>query len=882
MVNTRTAKKKNQPQHTPMMQQFLRIKADHKDALLFYRMGDFYELFFADAKQAAQILDITLTARGTSDGKPIPMCGIPYHSADGYLAKLVKAGISVAICEQIGNPAESKGPVERQVVRIITPGTLTDESLLQANRDNLIVSILGQKVSDKVEPKAGHLNCYGIASLDLSSGRFEILEVLGDDSLVAEVSRLSPAELIIADEISYPEAISQRPGTRHRSLWEFDYEQAVITLTKQFKTRDLSGFGCEHATVAVSAAACLLSYVQQTQRTELLHINSISLLDRNEAITIDAASRRNLELDTNISGGEEHTLFAVLDHTSTAMGSRLLNRWINRPLRNQQQLNQRLDTIELLAADYNYETLQGDLQQIGDIERILARVALRSARPRDLARLKDALLVLPALTSNLIPLTTELLQHISRDSQPYPELSDILNSAIIDNPPVVIREGGVIKTGYDAELDELRGISENAAAFLIKLETDERDLTGLSSLKVGYNRVHGYYIEISRSQSDKAPDRYVRRQTLKNAERFITPELKQFEDKALSSKSRALAREKQLYESLLDLLMEELSDLQKTFTAIATLDVLCNLAERSIALLLSRPILTTTAGIQIEAGRHLVVEQVLTEPFVANDVDLHDQRRLMIITGPNMGGKSTFMRQTALITLMAYIGSFVPARSAEIGPIDRIFTRIGSSDDLASGRSTFMVEMTETAMILNNATEHSLVLLDEIGRGTSTFDGLSLAWACACYIAETSRALTLFATHYFELTSLEESLPATANVHMAAREHGDNIIFMYAVNVGPASQSYGLQVARLAGVPEAVIHNAQTKLRQLEENELRALAGTKPVGAAKPLQQDMFVEAPYRPSAALDKLKSIDIDDLSPRQALTLLYDLKVQAEDEG
>lgn len=850
-----------------MMQQFLRIKAEHPHEVLFYRMGDFYEMFYADAQRAAELLDITLTARGTSGGQPIPMCGIPYHAADTYLAKLVRHGVSVAVCEQIGDPAESKGPVERKVVRVVTPGTLTEESLLDARRDNFIAAV--------------HLygNNYGLACLELASGRFEVIELPDDDALLSEIHRIDPAELILCDEISYPKALANRVGVRRRALWEFDLAAARTCLTSQFRTRDLDGFDCENLPAAICAAGCLLAYVQETQRTALPHINGLTTLRRDAAVMIDAASRRNLELDTNLGGGRENTLFQVLDRTCTAMGSRQLNRWVHRPIRDHQLLNERLDSVEFMMSGYRYEGLQQLLKPIGDMERILSRVALRSARPRDLARLRDALESLPNLATMLADFSPDLLQKLHATCQPFPALADQLARAIIDNPPVVIRDGGVIKSGYDAELDDLRSISENAADYLIRLELEEREATGLASLKVGYNRVHGYYIEISRAQSDKAPAHYIRRQTLKNAERFITPALKEFEDKALSSRGRALNREKHLYEALLDDLLVELSALQATSTALAQLDVLACFAERSLTLSLSRPLLQSETGIHIVEGRHLVVEQMLDGPFVANDVDLTPARRLLIITGPNMGGKSTFMRQTAIITLLAHIGSFVPARHLSIGPIDRIFTRIGSSDDLASGRSTFMVEMTETAMILNNATDQSLVLLDEIGRGTSTFDGLSLAWACAAYISRQAKALTLFATHYFELTSLADTLQATANVHLAAREHGDEIVFMYAVSDGPASQSYGLQVARLAGVPASVISEARDKLRQLEEKEVRMT----------PVQADLFAAAvaPVPPAAAVlpsaveRRLRGLDVEALTPRAALNLLFELKDELKDE-
>ncbi|MCB1644683.1 MAG: DNA mismatch repair protein MutS [Pseudomonadales bacterium] len=842
-----------------MMQQYLSIKADHPDELVFYRMGDFYELFYDDARRAADLLDITLTARGSSAGQPIPMCGVPYHSVDSYLARLVRQGVSVAICEQIGDPATSKGPVERKVIRVVTPGTLTEESLLDAHRDNFIVAIYEHELR------------FGLACLELASGRFEIMEASDEEALTSELHRISPAELIICDDLRYPPSARNHVGVRNRPLWEFDYDNAVQSLTRQFGTRDLDGFGAGELKLAIAAAGCVLGYVQETQRTSLPHITGLTTLQRDEAVIIDAASRRNLELDTNIAGGQTGTLFHVLDKTSTAMGSRLLARWINRPVRDHGLLNLRLDSVDFLQSDYRFENLQEILHQIGDIERILSRVALRSARPRDLARLRDALLQLPALATLMAGWESPLLTELARCCEPYPELADLLQRAIVPQPPVVIRDGGVIAEGFDEELDELRSISENAADYLIRLEQEEREATGLSTLKVGYNRVHGYYIEISRAQSDKAPDRYVRRQTLKNAERFITPELKTFEDKALSSRGRALAREKILYEQLLDSLLASLQALQSTVSAISQLDVLGCLAERALTMSLSRPRLTTETGITITEGRHPVVEQMLDVPFVPNDLCMNADRRMMIITGPNMGGKSTFMRQTALITLMAHIGSFVPARHAEIGPVDRIFTRIGSSDDLASGRSTFMVEMTETAMILNNATASSLVLLDEIGRGTSTFDGLSLAWACASYIARESGAMTLFATHYFELTSLSETLPATVNLHLTAREYGDDIIFMYSVADGPASQSYGLQVARLAGVPKEVIAEARKKLKLLEEKALMSA----------PVQSDLFLSMPTPASSVTeDRIRETDLDNLTAREALALLYELKAELGD--
>jgi len=837
-----------------MMRQYLAIKAQHPDELLFYRMGDFYELFFTDAKQAAEALDITLTARGSSAGEPIPMCGVPFHAVDTYLTKLVQQGVSVAICEQVGDPATSKGPVDRQVMRIVTPGTLTEESLLDAGRDNLIAAISTNGTS------------FGLATLDISSGRFELAEHSVDTGLVSELHRLAPAEIILMDNQEYPLIATKHAGSRRRPEWEFDLTSARNSLTKQFNVKDLTGFDCDDMDLGIRAAGCLLTYVQETQRTELPHINRLQKLTSDEAVHIDGSSRRNLELTLNIHGGEEHTLFAVLNKTATSMGGRLLQRWINRPIRSRQILGGRMDAIDRIVQNKHADAMFPCLRNIGDIERILARVALRSARPRDLARLRDALAILPELSELLSAIDTDRITQLAQKCKPLPGLARELENAIIENPPVVIREGGVIKEAYDDELDELRSISENAAEYLIKLETEERKITGLSTLKVGYNRVHGYYIEISKSQAEKAPAHYVRRQTLKNAERFITPELKTFEDKALSSKSRALAREKHLYDELLEILVEQLTLLQGLADAVSELDVINTLAERSVTLQLVRPVLTQDPALEIEQGRHLVVEQTMDGTFIANDLALGGETQLLIITGPNMGGKSTYMRQCAIITLLAHIGCFVPARSASIGAIDRIFTRIGSSDDLASGRSTFMVEMTETALILNNATPHSLVLLDEIGRGTSTFDGLSLAWAVANAIATDISALTLFATHYFELTSLPENLTQTRNVHLAAREFGENIIFMYTVNDGPASQSYGLQVAKLAGVPQSVIRTAQEKLRQLEENEVRM--------EAHPTQADLFVAGTTEPDELRTRLQGLDVDSLSPRDALNLIYEL--------
>ncbi|MET0355535.1 MAG: DNA mismatch repair protein MutS, partial [Cellvibrio sp.] len=859
-------------------------KAQHPHELVFYRMGDFYELFFDDAKKASEILDITLTARGKSNGEPIPMAGIPFHSADGYLAKLVKEGVSVAICEQIGDPATSKGPVERKVMRIVTPGTVSDEALLDSRRDNLLVALHHDGEN------------YGIASLDMASGRFLVLEVKGLDAALGELQRLSPAELLLSDHLTTPALIENRKGLRRRGPWEFDYETAERLLVQQFGTKDLAGFGCDHLHTALCAAGCLLSYARETQRTALPHVRSLAHENRDEAVIMDAATRRNLELDINLNGGDEHTLFSVLNRAATSMGSRLLRRWLNRPLRDIELLKARQDAITALCHNYAFEVTNGILKQVGDMERILGRLALRSSRPRDLSRLMMSIACYPELQSELAKHFTPppdkgeagrgskcLLNELAKQISTFPELVDLLSRAIIENPPVVIRDGGVIADGYDAELDDLRNISTNAGQYLLDLEIRERERTGIPTLKVGYNRVHGYFIELTSAQSEKAPADYIRRQTLKNAERYITPELKEFEDKALSAKSRALAREKALYDELLDILNEQLIPLQNSANAVSELDVLATLAERADALGFCQPSLTLNAGISIQGGRHPVVEQVTTAPFVPNDLVFNRNRHMLIVTGPNMGGKSTYMRQAALIVLLAHIGSFVPAQSAEIGIVDRIFTRIGSSDDLAGGRSTFMVEMTETANILHNATARSLVLMDEIGRGTSTFDGLSLAWACAKHLAEKVSAFTLFATHYFEITSLPETIPGIANVHLNATEHNDNIVFLHKVQEGPASKSYGLQVAKLAGIPAEVLAQAQEQLNLLEQGVHPEHVTSANIGATgNPTSIPISIESPLQsglfdalPEPAIEALKKINPDNLTPREALEQLYKLK-------
>jgi DNA mismatch repair protein MutS len=895
MQNTRKAGPgKGQEEHTPLMKQYFAAKAGHPDVLLFFRMGDFYELFYDDARRAAKLLDITLTQRGQSAGKPIPMAGVPYHAAEGYLARLVALGESVAICEQIGDPAASKGLVERKVVRIVTPGTVTDEALLSERRDTLLLAL--------AHGKGG---AYGLAWADLAGGRFLVNEVTGDDALEAELARLDPAELLLPDEEGWP-ASTARSGVRRRPPWLFDADSGRRQLLQFFGLHDLSAFGIEDRPLAIAAAGALLGYVEETQKQRLPHLTSIAVESSDGAIAMNAATRRHLELDTRVDGEQKHTLLGVLDSTVTPMGGRLLRRWLHRPLRDRGVVGQRQHAVGALIDTRTADDLRERFRALGDVERILSRVALRSARPRDLGTLRDALAMLPDVRALLAPL---LLPPLAGEGwgggdaatggpppRPSPasggggsrldELSDalgehaaeaaLLAEALVEQPPVLARDGGVFADDYDAELAELRRLSTNADQFLVDLEAREREATGIATLKVGYNRVHGYYIEIGKAHAAKAPTHYSRRQTLTGAERYITEELKAFEDKVLSARERSLARERLLYEQLLDALNEHLESLKRCAASLAELDVLACLAERAQALDWSRPDLVDEACLRIERGRHPVVEAVRDEPFEPNDLDLHDGRRMLVITGPNMGGKSTYMRQNALIVLLAYIGSFVPAARAAIGPIDRILTRIGAGDDLARGQSTFMVEMSETSYILHHASERSLVLMDEIGRGTSTYDGLALAEACARHLASVNRCYTLFATHYFELTALAEPGSGIANVHLDAVEHTDRdgaetLVFMHAVKDGPADRSFGLQVAALAGLPKAVLRQARARLAELEQHDRSASAPLSPETLDSPQQFGLFAPS----SAALEALAGIEPDELTPKQALEALYRLK-------
>lgn len=843
-------------QHTPMMQQYLKIKAEHPDMFLFYRMGDFYELFYDDAQRAADILDIALTQRGKSAGAPIPMAGVPVHAVDQYLSKMVKNGHNVAVCEQVGNPAAAKGPVERKVMRVVTPGTLTDDALLEARQDNLLLAVYERR---------GQL---GLAAIEVTSGQFMAKELDTITQLTDEFERLHPAEILTTEEFAEHIPESHRDRVHEIPAWHFDPDRAQEILCQQFGTRDLKAFGCVDYPLATSACGAIVQYAKDTLLKDLPHIERLRIETDREFMHIDAASRRHLEIEVNLAGNQADTLVSLLDKCTNPMGARLLRRWLHNPLLDHNEIRARLDAVAAIISAGQSEQLAALCRNMGDIERILSRVALQSARPRDLVQLRQGLLATDQLSQVVGLMDAPLLLECRAKLGPYPVWTELLSKALADEPSSLLRDGGVMRPGYDAELDELRNMSRDNTAFLLKLETQEREDTGIPNLKVQYNRVHGFYIEITKTHASKVPQHYIRRQTLKNAERYITTELKTYEDKILSARERALNRERELYEALLLELLPAVSPLKECAHAIARLSVLSNFAERAQTLGWHPPQLMAQPGISIRKGRHPIVEYSQRRDFIANDIDFSDVDRMFIVTGPNMGGKSTYMRQVALICLLAHTGSYVPAEQVEVGPINRIFTRIGASDDLSGGRSTFMVEMTEMAHILRNADRNSLVLVDEIGRGTSTYDGLALAWACATALAKSVNAFTLFSTHYFEITALAESLPGVKNLHLDAVEHGGDIVFLYSVKPGPANQSYGLQVAKLAGVPKDVIEDARSKLIELEiqyADNPAALTG----------QLSIFNQPDPGAHPAVDLLRCIDPEDMTPRQALTTLFQLK-------
>lgn len=860
---------------TPMMQQYLTIKMQHQDSLMFYRMGDFYELFFDDAHKAAKLLGITLTHRGKANGQPIPMAGVPYHAAEGYLARLVKKGETVVICEQLGE-VNGKGPVERGVVRIITPGTLTDDALLNSYQSSNLVALCIQQ------------NQIGIALLDLSAGIFKVQQQdFKHEQLAIELSRLMPSEIVVDENIVDPNIIEQIkkqldcPITKRPNV-DFNVNNAQKTLCDQLVVSTLSGFGIDHLPLAKASAAALIHYAKETQKTALPHIRSIQLEQSSNFIALDPVTRRNLELVEPLF---EHgtSLFQLINDCQTAMGSRLLSRTLMQPLRDTKLLDARLDATAAMLNEYHESPIRLVLKNISDIERVLSRIALGSARPRDLVQLRQACAQIPLLRHAIQPIislkTSVLVQQLDEELGDFKGLYQRLISAIVEHPPVLLRDGNVIAEGFDSELDELRKIRDHAGQFLIDLERQERENTGIVTLKIGYNRVSGYFIELTRAQADQAPDHYIRRQTLKNAERYITPELKSFEDKVLSSESRALAREKMLFEMLLDELRQDIGNLQMMSSAIAQIDLLANFAHQARLRNWARPEFSPEIGVKIIAGRHPVVEALNKTAFTPNDTSLDFNHRMAIVTGPNMGGKSTFMRQTALISLLAYCGCYVPAKTAILGPIDRVFTRIGSADDLSTGKSTFMVEMTETSQILHHATNQSLVLMDEVGRGTSTYDGLSLAWACVLDLSRRIKCLCLFATHYFELTELGKE-SGIDNYHVTAKELNGNLILLHKVQHGPASQSHGLQVAKLAGIPVSVIKEAQNRLKILEkqqhqhrntavQNDLFSITDdpkTEIIERIIEVEKDL---------PALSMLRALDVDNLSPREALQQIYALK-------
>lgn len=851
-----------QPQHTPVMQQYLGIKAEHPDKLLFYQMGDFYELFFDDARHAAELLDLTLTARGHAEGEPIPMAGVPIHAAESYLARLLKLGQTVAICDQIGDPASAKGPVERKVTRTLTPGTVTDDALLDETSDTVVMALFSDG------SQAGHSQL-GIATLDLGSGRFEISEIPDETALVDELERLSPAEILLSES----DVLTLEPGwqARLRRLppWRFEKAAASDTLCTQFAVDHLDGFGCAGMSAAIVAAAAVLNYSREMHGQALTHVQSLEVQQNNDVIRMDAATRRNLEISSSISGQNEHTLLALLNSCRSAMGTRLLKRWLNSPLRDHQQLRERLHAVDALLSALDLESLRSNLREVRDIERIATRIHLRTARPRDLLRLKLSLAALPLIKGVVTAQTSPRLDALVESIGCFAVTAQLLERALVDEPPATLRDGGVLADGYNRELDQLRATSADADAWLIALEQRERERSGVSNLKVGYNRVHGYYLELPRSQSDQVPDDYQRRQTLKASERFVTTELKSFESKILGAAQAALRHEKSLYEDLLNELAGVVNALHASARAIAELDVLAAFAERARELQWSKPEFSDEAAIKICDGRHPVVEQIQHEPFVGNDLTLSERRKLLLITGPNMGGKSTYMRQSALIVLLAHVGSFVPASAATLGPVDAIYSRIGAADNLAEGKSTFMVEMSEVANIVRHATAESVVIVDEIGRGTSTYDGLSLAWAAAEQLALVNQSYTLFATHYFELTALAESIDTINNIRLDAVEHNHDVVFLHSVSEGPADRSFGLAVARRAGVPKPLVERAGQILATLEQ-------GLRQPTATDNTQMSLF----KHDHPVIEALELLDPDSLTPREALQTLYRLRSLIDD--
>lgn len=838
--------------HTPMIQQYLKIKSQYQDILLFYRMGDFYELFFDDAKKAAELLDITLTARGKANGDPIPMAGVPYHAAEGYIAKLVKKGLSIAICEQTGDPNTSKGPVKREVIRIITPATVSEEAFLDTNQDSILLAIFVK--NDK----------YHLAYTSYTQGKIYLLKTITNQTeLKNEVLKLSPQEIITNSQELAEANLFQAP-TKALEEWYFSNFEAKKHLSKTFDINIANEILSKNKPEQVITIGSILAYLASTLKNSPTHITNISFKEDQKILNIDVNSRLNLELDNN----SKSSLLNIIDKCKTSLGSRLLRRYFKNPTKDLDKIAQHHKIINILKQEQHFLKLQNTLNYIDDIERIISRVALNTVKPKDLVSLQSSFEQLPKLKKLLSEKSSIEIENINKNLHQLDDLVKLLNSAIIENPPVTIRDGGVIKQGFDKELDELKGIKDNSYDFLVKFEELQKQKTGINTLKVGYNRVHGYYIELSKQYANQVPTEYIRRQTLKASERYITEELKDFEDKILSSKEKALAREKLIYDTLLKKVLEYYNQIQQTAESIAKVDILANFAERAIKLKLNQPKFNTQGKLKLKEVRHLAIEQNIDEPFIPNNTTLaKDGHTLEIITGPNMGGKSTYMRQVAQLIFLAHLGSFVPASTADICDIDTIYTRIGASDDISSGRSTFMVEMTETAYILNNATNKSLVIMDEIGRGTSTFDGLSLAEACAEKFAKIG-AFTLFATHYFELTELVNKYPNIKNIHFEAKEYKDNIYFMHKAVNGAAKKSYGIQVAKLAGIPKDVLNSAQQNLHKLENKQ-------PVIENLKQTQNTLDLDFEKAKNPLKEKLDSIDINNITPITALNILSELK-------
>ncbi len=860
-------------QHTPMMQQYLSIKANYPGTLLLYRMGDFYELFFDDAKRAAHLLDINLTARGQSAGHPIPMAGVPYHAVESYLTRLIKLGESVAICEQIGDPKSTKGPVERQVTRILTPGTITEESLLNDKKDNLLCAIY---LSNEQTTAAA----FGLACLNINSGDFFLTQGVGKESLQAELLRIQPAELLINERQAFAKNWGSEDACIELLPSKFFTEsRAHQVLSEQFPGFTYAKTNLPNEHLVWTAAAAALEYTKLKLLCPLPHLKPPKLENADLYLGLDASTRKHLEITENLQGNNKNTLLAVLDKTTTSMGSRLLRRWLSQPSRDKALLSERQSMIKSFIQSQSYESLQNDLKSVGDIERISTRIAIRTIRPRDMTRLKMSLSALPKIVITLKNSGQKNLQLRAENLNPLEDVTQLLKAAIIENPPQLIRDGGVIAEGFSEELDTLRHLSQDANNFLSQYEAEEKASSGLTSLKVKSNRVQGFYIEISKGLADKAPDHYQRKQTLKNAERFITPELKALETKVLSSQQQALSLEKTLYENIIDALQQHLLTLQANAAELSELDVLANLAERADTLELEAPEFSNDSCISIQEGRHLVVEQKLNQAFIPNDIHMNKARKLLVLTGPNMGGKSTYMRQTALIILLAHIGSYVPAKKTIIGPIDQIFTRIGASDDIASGQSTFMVEMSETANIMRTASESSLVIMDEVGRGTSSADGLALAWASAEHLHKRIGAYCLFATHFFELTEYADSEVGADNIHVEAVEKGDFVIFLHKVSKGSASKSYGIQVAQLAGLPKALLASAKHKLKDIHRNNNPLTVQQMQPMSPRTLQEDTKEDQMQK--WLLNEVETLDPDTLTPKAALAFCYALKDRVKGE-